>query len=427
MKKHIKTLYAALLLCLAQVAHAAELLDSIVTIVDEDVITRIELQNKIRDYSLQLNLSLTKQAEKDALRKQVLEKIIRDRIQLQMAEKMGIKVDDVALNRTLERLAAANNISLDQMRRTMEADGMQFKRFREQTRDELIIKQLQQRLVANRVTISDQEVDQLIDDNQKQAEANLRYKLRHILVSTSGTASPEEIKQARAKVETLYQRIVAGENFSDLAIQNSSGRNALNGGELGWRSSSELPDSFVDALQKARTGETTAPIRSPSGFHLLFIEESSKQQNVVVQTKARHILLRDESGDAENTLNELRKRISEGEDFAELAREHSADKGSRDNGGDLGWADPGTFVPAFESTMQTLEAGEVSEPFRSQFGWHIVQVLGRRESTANRESLVKLATQQIRARKTEEELRLWLQKIRDEAYVEYVDNSSLPN
>jgi len=407
---------------------AAELLDRIVAIVDEDVITQVELESRIGDFMHQLRKPVTTEQDRQALQKQVLEKMVRDKIQLQMAERLGIKIDDVSLNRTLERLAQSNNISLQQLRRTLDSEGIKFERFREQTRNELIMKQLQQRMVANKVTVSDQEIDQLIADNRKQSEAATRYKLRHILINTPGTASPEQVQQAKTRVDAIYQRAMSGEDFADLAVQESAGRNALNGGELGWRASNELPESFVAALRKIDKGEVTTPIRSASGFHLLYIVDSSRQDSTVIQTLARHILVRtDDTEAALDQLNRLRQRIEQGEDFASLAKQYSDDTGSKSNGGELGWADPGAFVPEFESTMMKLDKGEISEPFSSQFGWHIMQVLDRRESTANRDALAKAAMKQIRARKTEEELRLWLQQIRDEAYVQYIDGITSAN
>ena len=417
-----------LTLGLSTTASAAELLDRIIAVVDEDVITAIEFEQQYSDIRKQLQKTTLSTREQQALRKQVLDKLIRDRIQIQMADKLNIKIDDVTLNSTLERLATANNLSLDGLRQTLEDQGIPYQRFREQTRSELIMKQLQQRMVANRVTVSDQEIDQFIADQQKQADANARFKLRHILIATSSTASPEEVQSARERAEEIYQRIQQGEVFADLAVQESSGRNALEGGDLGWRESSALPGSFVTALGKIEKGEATTPIRSASGFHLLYLEDTSRAANTVIQTFARHILIKQtDDNSPQQTLTELRERLVDGADFASLAGEFSEDPGSKDKGGELGWADPGTFVPAFESAMAPLKDGEISEPFESQFGWHIVQVMERRESSGKLDSQVREARQSIRARKIDEQLRLWLQKIRDEAYVEIIAASDDSN
>lgn len=415
--------FISLLLCLlipASTFAARQLLDRIIAIVDEDVITQVELEQRIRDIQYQLQTPIKTEAEFQALTRQVMEKMIRDKIQLQMAAKLGIKIDDVSLNRVLEQLAANNNLTLAQLRATLEKDGLDFERFREQTRDELIIKQLQQRMVANKINVSDQEIDQFIEEHNKQSQSNTRYHLRHILIATPESAKPEQVQQARLQAQQLYEQLLAGADFVELAIQHSAGRNALKGGDLGWRSASELPEDFVTRVRELNAGGITAPIRSASGFHLLQLVERRNEQNTVVQTHARHILIKGDDDSARQRLAELKARIEQGADFAALAREHSEDPGSGSRGGDLGWADPGTFVPAFESMMQTLAKGEISEPFKSRFGWHILQVLDRREQAASRDMLAAQARKQIRKRKIDEELRLWLRKIRDEAYVEII-------
>ena len=413
-----KLFFMLLCLTLALPAQAKQLLDRIIAIVDEDVITQVELEQRIRDIQYQLKTPIKSEADFQALTKQVLEKIIRDKIQLQMAKKNGIKIDDVTLNRVLQQLADNNNLTLEQLRAALEKDGLNFERFREQTRDELIIKQLQQRAVANKINVSDQEIEQFIEENNKQAQQNVRYHLCHILISTPESAKPEQVQQAQQKAQQLYNKIQAGADFAELAIQESAGRNALKGGDLGWRNANELPESFVAVLRKLNKGETSRPIRSASGFHLLQLVDTSSDQGTVIQTHARHILIKGDDADARAKLADIKQQIEQGKDFAELAKQYSEDPGSRDKGGDLGWADPGTFVPAFESMMQTLDEGEVSEPFQSQFGWHIMQVLERREQSASKAMLAAQARKQIRKRKIDEELGLWLRKIRDEAYVE---------
>ncbi len=413
-----KLFFMLLCLTLTLPTQAKQLLDRIIAIVDEDVITQVELEQRIRDIQYQLKTPIKSEADFQALTKQVLEKMIRDKIQLQMAKKNGIKIDDVTLNRVLQQLADNNNLTLEQLRAALEKDGLNFERFREQTRDELIIKQLQQRAVANKINVSDQEIDQFIEENNKQAQQNVRYHLRHILISTPESARPEQVQQAQQKAQQLYEKIQAGADFAELAIQESAGRNALKGGDLGWRNANELPESFVAVLRKLNKGETSQPIRSASGFHLLQLVDTSSDQGTVIQTHARHILIKGDDEDARAKLADIKQQIEQGKDFAELAKQYSEDPGSRDKGGDLGWADPGTFVPAFESVMQTLDEGEVSEPFQSQFGWHIMQVLERREQSASKAMLAAQARKQIRKRKIDEELGLWLRKIRDEAYVE---------
>jgi len=414
-------------LCLLIPLHTSAIqpLDRIVAVVNEDVITQNELTSRVSDYANQLKLSNSASPEMEALKKQVLERIIRNRIQLQLAEKRGIKIDDIALNRMLEQLASSNSVTLDQLKSKLEETGIEFNRFREQTRKELIIKQLQQRLVANKVNVSDQEIKQFIQQNLEKKSESTKYHLLHILVATPESATPDDLTSGKEKAMGIYAKIKNGDDFKQLAIKFSNGRNALQGGDLGWRKGGELPENFVTAANSLDAGDTTLPIRSASGYHILQLIDKSSRQNFVTQTHARHILVLTNAStsddDAKKLLDEIKIKLKDGEDFAQLANEHSQDPGSKPNGGDLGWADPGNFVPEFEDIMIKLEEGEISEPFRTQFGWHILQVLGRREQDKTQTNIEAQARNTIRKRKIDEELRLWLRRIREEAYVEYVD------
>ena len=410
----------------AQAGAAAKELDSIVVIVNDDVITRNMLDNRVADFRKQLELSQLARIEPAVLQKQVLERMIRDTIQIQQAKQLGITVDDLTLNRVLERLAGSNNLSLDEFRQTLEEQGMDYSRFREQSREEIIIQQLQQRMVASKVSVSDQEIKQYIILSDSQSNSNASYHLRHILIATPATASPEDIDAAKKNAEIVYKRIQGGEDFSDLAIRKSDGRNALQGGDLGDRKADELPQLFIEAVSGLGPGETSKPVRSASGFHLLQLVSSSKDTVMVEQVHARHILLRTsaefDDTQARTKLLDIRKQIDDGRSFAELASEFSEDPGSKIQGGDLGWTSPGELVPAFENVANSLDIGQISEPFKTRFGWHILEVLERREhnqTQANRENQARNA---ITKRKTDEELRLWLRRIRDEAYVEFIDD-----
>lgn len=415
------------LLCLvlfARTAMAEQALDKIIVVVNDDVITQSELDNRVADFIAQLKLDKSSSAEIQALTRQVLERMIGTRIQLQMAKQMGITIDDISLNRVIEQIAQSNELTLDKLKATLSKDGIDFARFREQTREELIIKELQQRMVASKINISEQEIQRFIDNSLSKNNKNEKYLIQHILIGTPESASPEDISKAKEKADKVYANIIAGADFKTLAIQQSDGRNALSGGDLGWRASSELPEAFVDAIKNLGKGETSSPIRSASGFHILKLIDSSTSKNVVTQTLARHILIRtsNEVSDenARQILSQLKQRIILGEDFAALAMEHSQDPGSKIKGGDLGWADPGTYVPEFEETMDGLKNNEISEPFRSQFGWHLLQVLDRREQDKTQANLKAQASNAIHKRKYDEELRLWSRRIRDEAYVEYI-------
>jgi len=327
-------------------------------------------------------------------------------------------------------MAQKNNLSINQLRATLQQEGIDFADFRNQTREELIIQELQKRLVADKVNVTPQEVKQLLESNVAQDKSGTEFHLLHILIATPENASPEDIQLAQKKAENIYQQLLEGADFKQLAIRESNGSNALNGGDLGTRKANELPEIFLKAIEGLQQGDVSEPVRSASGFHLLQLAGSSSNVEMVTQTHARHILIRTSADisddDARQTLLDLKQRIEQGEDFADLANEYSEDPGSKIKGGDLGWANPGTFVAEFENVMGSLKDGEISEPFKSQFGWHLMQVLDRREIDMAKTVMEAKAMQAIRARKIDEELRLWLRKIRDEAYVEYVDASLKP-
>jgi peptidyl-prolyl cis-trans isomerase SurA len=412
-------------------AYALVPLDSIAVVVNEDVITSNELENKVRYYEKQIRLSSGSISDMDSLKKQVLERMIRDKVQLQQAAQFGIQIDDISLNRMIDAMAKKNNMSLNELRATLEQEGIDFGDFRSQTRDELIIQELQKRMVADKVNVTPQEIKQFLDSSMQQDKSGTEFHLLHILIATPENASPDDIQNTQKQAENIYQQLLQGADFKQLAIRESDGSNALNGGDLGTRKANELPELFLQAIEGLQQGEVSNPVRSASGFHILKLVSSSSNVEMVTQTHARHILIRtsaDTSDDkARESLLDIKKRIEQGEDFADLANEYSEDPGSKIKGGDLGWANPGTFVPAFERVMATLADGEISEPFKSQFGWHIMQVLERREEDMAKTVMEAKAMQAIRTRKIDEELRLWLRKIRDEAYVEYVDASLNPD
>lgn len=403
-------------------------LDHIVVIVNDDVITHTMLENRVKDFRNQLELSQLSRIDPETLKKQVLERMIRDIIQTQQAKQFGITVDDLMLNRMLEQLAKSNNMSLEVFRDTIESEGIDYTRFREQTRDELIIKQLQQRMVANKVSISDQEILQFIKQNETSDSSNVTYHLRHILIATPESATPEDINKAEQQADFVYKRLKHGSKFEDLAIRESSGRNALKGGDLGERKANELPLLFVDAVRNLSPGEFSKPVKSASGFHLLYLISSSNDLQMIRQTHARHILIRptaEVSDDqARETLLKLKHDIENGKSFAELASENSDDPGSKIKGGDLGWAGPGDLTPTFENVSNSLPIGQISEPFKTQFGWHILEVLEHRDHDQTKENKQNQARNTIQKRKIDEELRLWLRRIRDEAYVEFIDDEA---
>jgi peptidyl-prolyl cis-trans isomerase SurA len=411
-------------------ANAIEALDSIAVVVNNDVITSNELEDKINYYKNQIRLSSGSISDMDSLKKQVLERMIRDKVQLQQAALLGIQIDDISLNRMIDAMAQKNNLTLNQLRATLEQEGIDFADFRNQTREELIIQELQKRMVADKVNVTPQEIKQLLESNAAQEKSGTEFHLLHILIATPENASPENIQLAQKKAENIYQQLLEGADFKQLAIRESNGSNALNGGDLGTRKANELPELFLSAIEGLQQGDVSKPVKSASGFHLLKLAGSSSNVEMVTQTHARHILIKTSADisddDARQNLLDLKQRIEQGEDFADLANEYSEDPGSKIKGGDLGWANPGTFVTEFENVMGSLKDGEISEPFKSQFGWHLMQVLERREVDMAKTVMEAKVMQAIRARKIDEELRLWLRKIRDEAYVEYVDPGLKP-
>ena len=399
-------------------------LDHIVVVVNDGVITQTMLDNRITDFRKQLEISQVSRIDPAALKKQVLERMIRDTIQLQQAKQFGITVDDLMLNRMLEQLAKSNKMTLEAFRDTIEAEGLDYTRFREQTRNEIIINQLQQRAVASKINVSDQEIRQYIDQNENDDSSNVSYHILHILITTPEAASSDEIEEARQKSDSVYKKIINGSNFEDMAIKYSSGRNALKGGDLGERKANELPRLFLNAVKNLNPGETSKPVKSASGFHILNLVSSSNDQVMVQQSDIRHILIRTSSevsdDQARKTLLELREAIENGKSFAELASEFSEDPGSKIKGGDLGWANPGDLVPAFENVANSLEIKQLSEPFKTPFGWHIIEVLERRQHDQGKTNKENQARNAIQKQKVDEETRLWLRRIRDEAYVEYI-------
>lgn len=411
-------------------ANALQPLDSVAVVVNDDVITKMELDERIQYYKNQIRLSNGSVSDMKGLERQVLERMIRDKVQLQQAAQLGIQIDDISLNRMIDAMAKQNKMTLNELRATLQKEGIDFADFRKQSRDELIIQQVQKRMVADKITVTEQEIKQFIESNTQNSTGATEYRLLHILIAIPESASPDDIQKASNKADAAYKQLQQGENFKELAIRVSDGSNALNGGDLGIRKANELPEMFLNAISELSVGDFSLPVKSASGFHILQLVDSSRKTEIVTQTHARHILIKSSENvtddEARETLQDLRQQLEDGADFAELASEYSADPGSKDKGGDLGWANPGMFVPAFERVMSSLQIGQLSEPFKSQFGWHILQVLERREHDMSTQILEAKARQAIMKRKTDEELRLWLRRIRDEAYVEYVDASLKP-
>jgi peptidyl-prolyl cis-trans isomerase SurA len=423
--KMLRTLSLLFLLGLAApTLHAAvEELDGIAAVVDDDVITRIELDNRLQALVKQLQRKGTQLPPMRVLQRQLLERLIIEKLQMAQARRLGISVGDEELNKVIERIAAQNNLSLLQFREALQREGVSFASFREDIRQEVIITRLRSSQVGKRINILPQEIDNLIESQHRSQSKSEELHLQHILIALPSDASPEQIAESRSKVEQVLAELRAGADFSNMAISHSAGPQALEGGDIGWRRLAQLPVAFADALKGMGPGEISEPIRSTSGFHLIkLLEKRGEERNIVRQVNARHILISTSAlisdREAKARLERLRERILNGEDFAELARAHSDDTGSAANGGELGWADPSIYVEAFRDTINKGKVGEISAPFKSQYGWHILQVEGWREHDNTAEVERNRAYEALKQRKTEEETENWLRRLRDEAYVD---------
>ncbi|HEC59057.1 MAG TPA: molecular chaperone SurA [Methylophaga sp.] len=402
----------------------AQPMDRIIAVVNNEVLLESELVEMEQTVRQQLHQRNAAMPPSDVLRKQVMERLIMQRVQLQKAESIGIRVGDDALNAALKQIAENNKLTLRQFRDVLAKDGYDFADFRDSIREEMIISRLRKSQVEDRVVVSDREVDTYIKTQAVQGGSETSYLLLHILINVPEAASPEQVQIAQDKLNKIQGLLDAGGDFSEIASGYSDGQNALEGGDLGWRKKGELPSLFADVVPDLKVGEVSKPLRSGSGYHLVMVKDKkSEETHLVKQTLASHILIKTNElttdDDALKRLEQLRERILNGEDFAELARSHSDDTGSAIEGGSLGWTSPGAMVPEFEEKMNELPIGGVSEVFKSRFGWHLIKVDDRREENMAEEFNRNKARAAIRQRKIEEDLESWLRELRDEAYVEY--------
>ncbi len=421
--KIITPILTTALLLLAPASKAMQEIDSVALIVNDSIISKQKIEQRLVEFKRQVKLQGQRLPDDSVLKKQLIERMILDNIQLQLAETQGISIDDLTLNNMLEGIAQKNRTTLDQMRRTLESSGVNYKQFREQTRKDMIIRQLQQRMIFSRVKVSEQEINIFLEQNNKNNSQDDQYHIAHILIATPESASPEEVNNALEKAQQAIQDIENGTSFHDTALNYSDGRHALKGGDLGWRTAAALPPLFLENVRKMKASDISLPLRSASGFHILKLLDTKTERHLVNQTHARHILIKTDEitteRQAKDKIDSISKRLQQGEDFAKLAEQFSQDPGSKNNGGDLGWATEGTFVPRFNQVMNSLKIGQISRPFKSQFGWHIVEVLERRQQDETEQRIRQKAERAIQNRKADEELQLWLRQIRDEAYVEY--------
>ncbi len=398
--------------------------DRIVAVVNKEVVTSSELRERVEYAERELRRQGTPLPDRAVLERQVLERLILDKAQLQLATENGIRVDELQLDRAIDRIAETNNMTLTAFRRALENDGVSLPRFREEVRQQIMMQRLREREVDERIEVSDTEIDLYLEQQKAGGGGRAEFNFAHILVRLPDQASPERIEQGRARAEKVLAEARAGGDFSALAASHSDAGDALKGGQMGWRPSDRLPEIFGGALRVLKPGEVSDVLRSPAGFHILKLIErrgADVDQNLV-QTHLRHILIKTSEvvseADAQRRLAELRERIvTGGADFATLARQYSADA-SAAKGGDLGWVFPGDTVPDFERAMDALKPKELSGPVKTPFGWHLIQVLERRTGGLPQERLRLQARQALRERKSDEAFQEWLRQLRDRTYVE---------
>lgn len=429
-KYAMKSLISLFLLCSLSfnVNAKIELLDRVIAVVDSGVIMETQLNSRVQEVLRRLQTNKAELPPLNLLEEQVLDRLIIEEIQMQIADRAGIKISDSELNQTLSRIASQNNLSLEEFRVALEQEGDSYKTFRETIKKELIIQRVQRGKVGSRVDISEQELENFINSEEGRTELAEQYNVQHILISVKGGLTEVEIEAIEEKALEIIKRLEVGESFEKLAATYSAGQKALEGGFLGWRTSAELPTLFAKTVSSLKVGETSELIRSGAGFHILRLNE--KRGNTVKfmdQTLSRHILVQPSEirteNQAELLINNIHKRLLAGEDFKQLARQYSEDPGSKMDGGNLGWANPGEYDPAFEKTLDATKIGEISKPVKSSFGWHIIEVLDRRNEDVSQEEQKNRAYQIIYERKFEQELESTLIELRAEAYVDIKLNS----
>ena len=398
-------------------------IDRIVAIVDQTVVTEQELESRIRTVTAQLQKQGTELPPENILRKQILERLISDTLQLQYAAQSGLKVDDSQLDKTIERIAEQNQLTLTEFADALAKDGVSMGKFRADIRNEITIARLREREVDSRVNVSESEIDNFLTTQASSNENQDEYEIAHILIRTPEEGATEDVQKAKAKVDEVIKALQAGTNFAKVSASFSDAPNALEGGSLGWKSSIQMPALFLDALKNMQVGTVSEVLRSPNGFHILKLisKRGGSSPLVIEQTHARHILIKLSEVTSENEgkkkIDLIKERLDNGEKFEVLARQFSED-GSASNGGDLGWVNPGDTVPLFEKAMNELKDGQISSTVRTPFGWHVIQVLERRKQDMSKEAARLKARQEIRKRKSEEAYQDWVRELRDRAFVE---------
>lgn len=407
--------------CLAQ--SNAVSLDRVVAIVDKDVVLESELNDRKQSVLDRLRGQYQQLPPDDVLNKQILEQLIVERIELGLAERYEVKVDEAEIDQAIGRVLQKNQITLAQLEVDLQRQGLNLAGLRKQMRNELTISHLQQGVVNSRIKITEQDINNFLASSDGKYATSPDFHIGHILIAVSSSADADAVAEAEKKANEIYQKLQSGSDFSQMAISFSNDQAALQGGDIGWRKLAQLPELFGSQMANLAIGQVSKPFRSGAGFHILKnIEQRGGGAQLIEQTHARHILLKTseimDDAQARQKLLDLKTRIEKGEDFAKLARENSEDTGSMLSGGDLGWSTPGMFVPEFEEAMANTSPGNISRPFKSQFGWHILQVIERRKEDMSDKVKRNQASNVLRSRRFDEEFQLWLTQIREEAYVE---------
>lgn len=416
------------ILCLAVGSvQSKQLLDKVVAVVNNGVITASELDAQVelsRQQMLAQKLQLPKES---VLRKQVLQHLIDVDLQMQMAKQNGITVDNTELNEAIERISSANHLTLTQLREEITKQGLSWSEYRRNIRKEIIISRLQQKAVGKEVNVSNEQVEHFLKTDEQVDTSALSYHLQHIVIPLSEEPTPEELKKAKTTASQLLHKIAKGEDFNRLAIEESSDEVALEGGDLGERHLAELPELFAKEVVNMKVGQVSGPIRAGNGFQLIKLKAigGANQKHIVTQTHVRHILIKPDAStlpaEALKQANNIYRQIVAGKDFTLMAKQYSVDSGSAVKGGDLGWVNPGELVPEFEKTMDALAINKISKPVKSQFGWHLIQVLARKQKDDSQAFKKQQVRQFLQQRKFSEAVQNWQQHIRAEAYVNILD------
>lgn len=398
-------------------------LDRVVAIVDKDVVLESELNDRKASILERLQGQYQQLPPEDILNKQILDQLILERIELAMAERYEIKVDEPEIDEAIGRILQKNQITMAQLEADLQRQGLTLDGLRKQMRNELTISHLQQGIVNSRIKVTDQDINNFLASSDGKYATSPDFHIGHILIAVPSSADADTIAAAEKQANDIYQKLQSGSDFSQMAITYSNDQAALQGGDIGWRKLAQLPELFGNQMANLAVGQVSKPFRSGAGFHILKnIEQRGGGEQLVEQTHARHILIKTseimDDAQARQKLLDIKARIEKGEDFAKLARDNSEDTGSMLSGGDLGWATPGMFVPEFEEAMRNTAIGGITRPFKSQFGWHILQVLERRKEDMSDKMKRNQAANVLRSRRFDEEFQLWLTQIREEAYVE---------